>query len=156
MKRNIHLAGLIIMAAIIAFAFDAQAQQYTVTTLLNGGTNNVAGASTNSYSSATYVVPGIAKYSDVAIQISGKGLDATNAAAWSVVFDKSVDGVTWGNNSPLTIAVTPAGTAVRTVVTNITLGPIGYLRLNSILNLSSADAITNITVKVAVKPKTSG
>lgn len=139
--------------AAAAFTFDASAQSsYGEVSLLAGGTNNIAAAQTNTYSGKLVS----AKLGDeVGLFVSLKGVAATpGVPVATFVFDKSLDGVNFptdtGNRFSFDVLL--SGTSERSVVTNLNLGAIGFLRLREIRSTNSV-ALTNITVTAAVKNK---
>ena len=151
-KLKNYITAVALIGCLFALALPARAQQYTVTTILAGGTNFVAKLYTNTYASSTYAFTAT-KYEDVALYLGCKSESATNTAAdITFVFDKSVDGTLYGTTQRLTIPVTLNGTTAASIVTNITLGPIGYLRLHSIRSTCADDSTTNVYVKVGAKP----
>ena len=53
------------------------------------------------------------------------------------------------------ISVTPAGTATVTGIWSTNVGPVGYIRIANVGN-PNASAITNLNLKVIVKPSRFG
>lgn len=149
MKRfnTFALFAVSVLFALCLFAPpEAHAQLDIQTTTLNGGTNNIAATTTNS-TMAIAITPVRSSY--VAIQPSFK-LDGAGTTAVTFEFDESIDGSTW-NASKHTLVVTPAGTSTVTAATNITVGAVGFLRLQIVRN-PNASAITNLTLKWSQKP----
>lgn len=138
MKIKLFLFSL---TALLLAAVPAHAQY-------NIGSATVANISATTTNSSVGLVIAATRGQSVAIQprlqLSGAGTTAV-----TFVLDRSVDGVTW-EPAFATFAVTPAGTAVVTAVSNQTLGSVGYLRINEIRNPNSS-AINNLTVKWAQK-----
>lgn len=144
MKRII--SSLICIITLMAFlAIPAQAQYDIRVTSLNGGTNNLAATSTNS---SVGVLIEATRSANVVFQPIFK-LDGAGTTAVTFVLDQSADNANWisGTHS---ITVTPAGTSTVSVSTNISVGAVGFLRLNQIRN-PNASAITNLTFKYATK-----
>ena len=149
------------LLAFLAGAFNAGAQQYQAVpvavtngsslawTGMNGPTNAIAATTTNTCAS----VVALTKYDEVAIELTGKLVGAGTSAinsTWSVSSD--------GSNftaARYVISLTAAGTTTQTWVTNLNVGAVGYLRLDTIGN-ANATAATNVAVRVWVKPKRNG
>lgn len=127
------------------FALNASALDY-ITTTLNGGTNNVAASTTNSYT--THAVFTAAYSSDIALQPIFK-LTGSGTSAVVFVFDISLDGSNW-YSSAFTISVTAAGTSTVTKTASQSLGSQPYVRLSSIQN-PNASAITNLSLVATMK-----
>lgn len=145
------LRYLITIAAILLMAFawlpNAEAQSYNLPmTELNGGTNNVAKATTN----ATLNVIMTATRSDaIAIQPIFK-LDTNGTEVVVFSFDHSIDGANW-QSAATTLSITANGTNTVTGITNVTLGAVGFVRLRSIENPNTDGAITNLVLRYATK-----
>ena len=152
----------ILFAIGLGLAVTAGAQQYAVRTLMGGyATNVVAAGGVSNYSAGEFVLD-CTKYQDVAIQIRFRANDTTTGASSNATFNFA-----WGPNATtiaatkqfaLTIPVsTPTVTAYVQCTTNVTVGAAGYLMLHSINAVHvDGDAITNITIKVATKPRNNG
>lgn len=90
---------------------------------------------------------------DVAIQLTC-ALSDDGTTDNTITFQASVDGVNWASTGITTAAfvLTPAGTAVATLVTNINVKAVNYLRVLSIANANANTGyITNYTVTAFVK-----
>jgi hypothetical protein len=139
---------IILLCSTLAFcAFlvtPARAQGYGVSVVL-GGTNNVAAATTNS--SFATVIPAT-RATDIAVQPSFK-LTGSGTSAVVLKFDESADNANWTANA-VSISVTAAGTATVSKVSNFALGGIGYLRLSTVEN-PNASAVTNLSITFAQK-----
>lgn len=155
------LVRLIYLVFLLALVGAVHAQQYSVaphfvpstngaSTTLNGGTNNIAAATTNTYNS----VITLTKYDEVALQPI---FQLTGAGTSAVVFrfSKSVDGTNFIADASRTISVTAAGTTVVSGISNQLVGAVGYLRLDTIEN-PNASAVTNLTFPAVPKPSRYG
>lgn len=141
------LAVLFLIAALpsaIAQGYTAYAAQ----TLIAGGTNNVAAATTNTY---TQVLT-LTRQREVAVQISFKST-GTNSSTIGFDFLPSVDGTTFDTaNAAHSLNFAANGTTTVVVVTNLVApAGIGYLKLASVRNPNATQAITNLSVIYAVK-----
>lgn len=96
----------------------------------------------------------LTKYEDVAIHIktylAGSGTDNT-----VISYSKSVDGVTYETTPSVVVTIANTGTTAVNTVTNISMGAAGYLKIASIVNGDTGDALT-VTNTFAVKPKRFG
>jgi len=157
MKRLAFTLGLV-----IALAFPALAQQYTVGTLTLATNSVLTGATEEGNSSAITLT----RYEDVALQFTFLAAGTmTNDCDGDVTFNFawSPDGSNWNNTTNqnrsfvLSCAWTNDTTAVA-FVTNVTVGAIGYMRLDNIINgdTNENSYVTNIVVKYALKPKRYG
>ncbi len=150
---HFHKVALIaILFALFLLQLPASAQQYTAiaistngATPLNGGTNNVPAATTNTYNFPITMT----KFEDVFIQPVFK-LNASGTTPAVFTFDESADNTNWVTRTS-TLTITPAGTTTVTGRTNITVKSAGYSRLGTVENSGSA-AITNLLVLRALKP----
>ena len=148
--KKLILSFLALAATIFAGA-TAHAQggysAYGAQTLVAGGTNNVAAATTNSYTG----VLTLTRQREVALQISFSST-GTNTSSIVFVLDPSVDGNTYDTaNNDYNVTIAANGTNVVPFVTNLTVGAIGYLRLASVENPNGASALTNVSVIYSIK-----
>lgn len=136
-----------ILSAVAVFAAvpQAEAQVYGTTTLLDGGTNNVATTATNAYTKLIVAE----KRAEVGLLLSFKGTGADTGVV-TLVLQRSLDNSTWSTTTQR-YAVTANGTSTVTFVTNVTAGAVGYLRVAAIEN-ACTNAITNVVVKYSLKP----
>jgi len=147
------LIGLCCLSAMTQSAFS-QATQYSPKALVL--TNGVAwdGSNTNAIiqaNSATniYQVISSAKYGDVGLQMSFK-LQAAGTSAVSALIDFSGDGTNWVPGYA-TLSANAAGTSTASCFTNITTGPMGFLRVAWVTNGNNA-ILTNMNFRVIYKP----
>jgi len=149
MKRLAFTLGLV-----IALAFPALAQQYTVGTLTLSTNACLQNATEAGDSSAITLT----RYEDVGLQGTFTGTaDSTNVATFT--FKASPDATTYGNTATqfFSFGVTNTGATAHTFVTNITVGPIGYLKLDSVAHADDAGTgITGLSIKYSLKPKRYG
>jgi len=143
------LTILAIAALAFAFAPTASAQytrQAVITTTLNGGTNVVAAATTNSPNLVLQVPD--SEYIGLHF---GFASDATNDTTIRIVLKESLDGTTYATGESHTLSVAANGTTAVNVVTNINVGAIRYLKLTSIENANGASALTNVVFSYGFK-----
>lgn len=134
----------LILSAALALATIVTVQaQSVVPTALNGGTNNVAAAATNTYT-VDFVLP--ANSGAVTLQakaaLTGAG---TSALAFNV--GKSVDGVAytaWTN-----VSITMSGTTTNQAILDVNPGGARFYRVTSVGN-PNASAATNLSFTVGV------
>lgn len=139
---KLHLLGVCFAAAMLSLALPASAQLKTETVSM---TNWVAVTTTNT--SIGSAVIDASRVKDVALQITCK-LQGSGTTAIPFVVQRSVDGSNWAD--AFTISITPAGTATKTVLTNINTQAIPYWRIYSIQN-DNASAITNLVAVYTLK-----
>jgi len=140
---------LILIVALLALACArSQAQvRYSLVTLLAGGTNNVGAPATNSYSlpincTAQTEVPLLFK-----LTCSG-----TNSYNVGFFLSRSVDGTNWDSSTaPIQIPVAANGTNSVLLSTNLVVGAMGWLRLDTVANTNDASYVTNLVVVYGIK-----
>jgi hypothetical protein len=147
MKTILKLA----VAAIALTAFTAQAQlgapQVVVRSAVSSGA--YAAITNNTIAYPTNAIVEAPTQKDAAIAFTSE-LSGAGTTANTVVIQESVDRSNW--ETILTFTATPAGTTPVTVVTNLPIGALPYLRVYSIANANANTGyITNYTVKVRVK-----
>jgi hypothetical protein len=135
-----------ILTGLALFAVSHNAIAYDIVTVLSGGTNNVAAASSNLLSLSS--IP-VGKYNNIAITFGGATLAGATSNIW-VYFDASVDNAHWASNKYVVLAPT-SGTSTNYVVTNITENAFQYLRVASIYNTNTAQ-LTNIWLSIGGQP----
>lgn len=121
---------------------------------LNGGTNNVIFATTNTYTGVSF---GVGNSSMLALGFKFK-CDGTNTSAITFTLDDTIGDGFWKTNTQR-IAVTANGTNVVTLTTNISrnlggnLGGIFQVRISTSENPNPvAGSVTNLIVDGFVKP----
>ncbi len=115
-------------------------------TFLNGGTNNVAAATTNTYSLPSFpVIYG----KEVSFLVSAQMAANTNTDL-VFVFDRSVDAVNWETNT-FSLTLTCNTTNQSQLGTNFNAGGYPFYRLDSIQNPNTQSATTNVIVKSVYK-----
>jgi hypothetical protein len=153
--RQMVLAGLITAALVLLGTVTARAQIYgpavPVGGLTYGGTNNIAGATTNSYGLTNTI--NATKYNNVAVSCGVAGLQSSNTSAVTFVFKQSLDATAATEETTATykVVVTMNGTNIVVVTTNIALNAVGYLSLDSI-GVPSATGVTNVSLYQVQKP----
>jgi hypothetical protein len=113
--------------------------------LLDGGTNNVPCASTNTYTTKIIQLNGL---TDVAFQASFKSYSTTNVETQLLFFDTSLDKTLWQTNAHVWGITLQTNTTV-VKATNFSLGAIPYIRLSGVGNCAteSTNWVTNVAVK---------
>lgn len=136
---RILIAALLLLTVGVVIA-----QQYATTS--TGFT--VAASGTSNYTSQAVCT--LTKYEDVTIHVrtslAGSGTDNTVLS-----YSKSVDGTTYETTPSVVITVANTGTTAVNTITNINVGAAGYLRLTSIVNGDTGDALT-VTNTFVTKP----
>lgn len=149
MKR--FLSSLIALIALAAVS-TARAQGYSAYSaeiLLSGGTNNIAAAATNTYTTGN--VMSLTRQREVGLLFSFN-LQSASSSTHTILFSSSVDGTNWKtNDAGYTLSLAANGTSTVLFTTNLTVGAIGYLRLESISNTNAAIALTNLAVLYSIK-----
>jgi len=133
------------LLAFVCLTFSASAQNWSTIISPTGTSNNVAAASTNSY----LLMLDATEQLNVGFMYSAKCV-ATNGTTTTITFDSSIDGSTWSSNV-YTFTIAQNGTTPVSLCTNIPVGGVNYLRLNSIGNPGSVGALTNITFQYSAK-----
>lgn len=136
---------MLLIGILSAGALHAQSS-FGVVTLLAGGTNNVAAATTNTYT----ITLDCRKLTEVGLTLQFKGR-STNASDIVFTFYRSADGTNYSTVNPHLVTLTADTTNTVTCVTNLTVGNIGWLKLTSIGNPSEGDQLTNVLVCYSVK-----
>lgn len=121
---------------------------------LNGGTNNVAAATTNSYTGVTGVI-GTARMLTFSLTAQYLGGSGANAGTTTATFDSSTDGSNW-KLGVFTITLTLAGTSASTALSTIDSGGVTAWRLSTLGNPHATLPVTNVVLNVGYKPGDSG
>jgi len=116
---------------------------------LNGGTNNVAAASTNSYAASG--VYGTSRMLSISITAQFAGGGGTNSGTLVALFDRSTDGSHWQSNSA-SATLTLSGTAQATAITTFDMGGVTVYRLASVANTNLWLSVTNLAILGGYKP----
>lgn len=141
---------ILIITFAIGLAFDCAAQ-LTINPVISGGTNQVATGTTNAYSLPSIVNTRANKLS---IQCTGRLTVNTNSTVL-FQFDASNDNANWHSNYT-SVTLTCSTTNLTSVISNLDLTGIPFLRLSTIANTNLAGTFTNITVYTVSKTGTSG
>lgn len=138
----------------------ADAQQYEVRTLTNNTGIAVAwgtGGATNWAAPIT-----LTKYDSFVLEINQGTASAAAGGTMDIRWSTSSDGTTWttGLNQPgasgwFSAGVTNSAAGMARWRTNITVGSIGYWRIDWVTN-QIGQTITNFSVKGYLKPKRNG
>jgi len=148
--KFIAIIGLVLLA-LCAFVVPVQAQQYAVTSVTI--TNHVPAATTDGIDSAAIA---LTRYEDIGIWWSFK-MSAAATDNMTLTFKKSIDGTTYATTGGPSFVVAATGATTVNFVTNFTLGPVGYLKVDSIQNANGAAvALTNLYLKIVTKPRRNG
>lgn len=144
MKRTVF--SLIAVAAVF-MALPAMAGLQPDGTL-NGGTNNVAANTTNTYAGTVF---DCSKTTDPNFEISF-ACTGSSTATYTVAFDASMNQDRWVTNA-LLIYKAGNGTATVTAITNLSAGArFPFYRVGQIWNTNaSSPALTNAAVRVHTK-----
>lgn len=136
-----------LLCLIFALCVSVSAQTYTATDIL-GGTNNVGATATNTYGT----VINLTRRDLAGLQFSFKcaGTNEVTGGVATMVFTRSVDGVTYDAVNTLRFSLSANSTNTACLVTNIAVNAIGYLKLNTVEN-TTTNAITNLSVIYSVK-----
>lgn len=141
----------IALIAIVATAIVASAQLGNPQVVVTSGTTSGAYAAITNNTTAypTNAIIDCSGKKDVAIAFVSS-LSGAGTTANTVTIQQSVDRSNWQTLTAFT--ATPAGTTAVTVVTNLTVGAVPYLRIYSIANANANTGfITNYTVKASAK-----
>jgi Flp pilus assembly protein TadG len=142
---------LSVLLVIVAFAVQSYGQIGSVqSSVVSASTSGAYAAITNNTTAyPTNAVIELGKATSVAIAFNSE-LSGAGTTANTVVLQQSVDRSHWITHTSFT--VTPAGTTEATVVTNLSVGGLPFLRVYSIANANANTGyITNYTVKWSAK-----
>jgi hypothetical protein len=148
--KTIKSAVSLIAFAILALAFTVpvKAQSYNLKYIGGPTANSPASTDNTTWYTTNSAVIAVTKASDVALQVDSK-LQGAGTSAVIFRFAASADGASW-TSSYLLVTNTANGTTLVSSTRNLTLGGIGFLRLESINN-ANATAVTNLFVRYAYK-----
>ncbi|HEV8618454.1 MAG TPA: hypothetical protein VGQ70_03070 [Candidatus Udaeobacter sp.] len=113
-------------------------------TPLNGGTNNVAVTSSNTYSAFA-----ISEFDNFGLQLTVKASSASNAV-FQIYGFKSLDSTSYETTPSLNQDITLTGTTALTTVINVSVPSAATYKVQ-ILNTNTSVAVTNITLLRRVK-----
>jgi len=143
------MRSILLCLCTIALATLASAQEIVwkgATTLLSGGTNNVAATTTNTYTS---LIIDCSRASEFALYVSAKPRGSlSNIVTLNLTLYPSLDGSTIANAAPAqtyTLTGTTNSSGVVIGITNVTVGSIPQYAITAIGN-SEGLAVTNLTV----------
>lgn len=137
MKRLILTAAVVLLAA-----FPVLAGLQT-DTILNGGTNTVAAASTNSLRNGGAWYFG--KSTDITLEVNA-ALTGSGTPNTLVTFDASINKDQWVTNA-VTLALPQSGTSRQCIMTNLAGGKYPYFRRGEVWNTNATLVITNLQVR---------
>ncbi len=152
MVLGAFFVGLIIVGSVSAFGADLipSISGGSVTDAVPPG--NLAASTTNSATVSTF---DLRRVQNLPLQVSFATQAATtNTSGLSFSLYRSIDGTTYETTAwaTYTLAATSTNTAVG--FTNINCAGVPFLKLATWVNANSAQALTNITVRVRPKPET--
>lgn len=136
--------------ALFLIGISANAALYNCCeTVLAGGTVNVVGGGTNTYTDK--VIDG-SKQENVGLELSFKST-ATNVLNLTLSFLAALDSSAAPNSGPAYFTWVVAGNGTNTVRVTTNMPTLGYGRflLSSVLNGNADTAITNISLRYAIK-----
>lgn len=136
---------LILSAALALATLVTVEAQNVIPTALNGGTNNVANAATNTYT-VDFVLPPNAR--SITLQ-AGASLTGAGTSALAFNVSKSVDGSTFGYKAITNVSITMSGTTTNNAQVDIDPGGARFWRVTSVGNPNASPA-TNLTFTVGV------
>lgn len=149
MKSIKTAVSLFVLAFItLAFATSAQAQSYNIKSIGGSTANSPASTDNTTWYTTNSAVITVTKATNLSLQIDQK-LQGAGTSAVIYRFGASVDGITY-MSSWLLVTNTAAGTTLVSSTRDVSIGGIGYLRLESINN-ANATALTNLVVRYATK-----
>lgn len=151
MKKLIQILAVAVGLAVLLPGANAQTG-YNWNTLLAGGTNNVTELSTNTTFAGFTTTPVIHAplAGTIGLEFSYKMISACNLSNIVVTFSRSLDGVNYETTGAHSFTTLCNGTNTVGVVTNITLGACGYLKLTG-LNTTATNAMTNVVMRWSYK-----
>lgn len=146
MKRLLlsGLAAVSLLAATITA--QAQFQSGLQSTILNGGTNNIASAATNTYLNATFTGT---RASHLLVE-AVFSCTASNGASVTIRFDGSLDNSNWETNAINAWAITANGTSTVLKSTNLDMLGFPFIRAEVVENPGPA-AVTNLVLRAFEK-----
>jgi hypothetical protein len=144
MKKTLNF-----LFAILAVAATCSAQQYSPITILNGTTDRIVANTTSNYSTGAFTFD-VRKQRNLGLLLSWK-LTGTGTDNTVFTFERSLDNSTYDATSTFVVTVANTGATTVTIGTNMALNGYGWVRLKSILNNDTGDAITNLLVQGAIK-----
>ena len=137
---------ILTVSAAAVVMFSAHAGQQATT--LNGGTNNIAAASTNTIRT-TSVAVNVAR--DTALQVTVVTAPSNVASTNTITFDWSIDNANWMTNATNVQFITSAAYATNTTVYNFPMGGVPYYRIGTFGNSNAAVYFTNVNVLAFTK-----
>jgi hypothetical protein len=138
-------AVLPVVALCALMPAPASAQTYGVPTLTTP-TNVLASTASN-----TTAVVNIQANRNVSVDFQFQG-DAAGTANVTAFFIPSLDNITYDNTKGYVLIAAANGTTKVNVTTNWDFGAYGYVKLSYITNAAATANITNVVVKVGLKP----
>jgi hypothetical protein len=133
-----HLFAILI-ASVLALSAHAQRAGFYPTSL-NGGTNNVAAAATNTYT----IVQTVSEYDNVGFQVSFKSV-GTNLSTITFGVSKSADsGTTFESTPSLYLSVAANGTNTVTAFAPFSVVGVSHVKLGPVGNPNGGSALTNV------------
>lgn len=149
MKFTFKKSIVAVLVMVGLSCLQANAQLGNANTVVSSGVRESFAAITNNTSCTLTNVIGTSGATSACFAFKGE-LSGAGTTANTITIQQSVDRVNWATLTAF--PVTPAGATAVTVVTNLNIGAIPYLRVSSIANANANTGyITNYTVKVFIK-----
>lgn len=145
------LIKILIVFMVLMAAAAAQAQLGVPQLAVKSGTTSGAYAAITNNTSAypTNAIIEVGKYQKCGIQLVAE-LSGAGTTANTVTIQQSLDRTNWVTHTAFTI--TPAGTTAGSVITNLDVSGIPYLRVYSIANANANTGyMTNYTIRAYPK-----
>lgn len=140
--KKLFASGLLSLTCLTSFAIDQFKPEY----LENGGTNNVAAATSRSTS---YIID-VSKQDNVALEVTFKCND-TNAYNLFITLQPTVTGLAFDTTQTKVLAIPANGTSTNTTVTNLSCAGIKGWKIASINNTNPTTHITNLSISYGIK-----
>lgn len=147
MKTKHKIFTLLATVALALMAIPAKAQQrYAYVSLVSSNSATIDAVSGTNVNK----VIDVTAQDTVSLQIKQMA-DASGAHTSRYIFSRSLDRTTWDNMNLIYFDISFNGVTQQTITTNLACGGFGYLRLNTITNLTATINTTNVIVDYAVK-----
>lgn len=142
------LFQVLIVSAIATLGLVAESKaQYT--TLISGGTNNIAATLSTTPNADVVTLKGSSMSLLLSFKLTGAG---TDVVTFTFKPTDAAGNVSTVAAQALTFPVTANGTTTVNYLTNVTVGAMAGYRLTLVTNAAAAVAVTNLTAKAIVKP----
>jgi hypothetical protein len=119
--------------------------------VMTGGTNNVAGLTTQVYTTNLFVIDA-SLADDIGLEFSLRSIGATTNGSANFRIGKSIGGGIYDTNTTWIVAVPLNGPSNVVLLTNLNVNGLASLNISSLDN-TNANALTNVSVRVRQKAK---